>query len=303
MSTDALEFLQSRPLIGYQMDGSHLNHVLQDIIRQQQQLANNQQQIMQRLTNTEEDIKEIASHVREVERVTADVGGLERLSEIRGRLDAVERGMDVLSKNIEDTHKIATTAATDADQAGRLADEAHRGLVPVRKAVDQLLHDVDSFGRQNAAEQREIERALEELQSSRTAQERSIQGALRELHSQAERLERDSGVERIRQMLEELSDRTDENFKSVEESARVVDEELSRQSAELKAIRVEVGAVDERVYGRMVSFAAEMEEKHKTLLSAFRDYERNASELEEHLVMAGKALARRREQNGLIGRR
>lgn len=293
---DALDFLQSRPLIGFQMDGSHLNNVLQDIIRTQQQLLNTQRQLGDRMNNAEDDIKEVTAHVKDLERAVSDLGGSsEKMAQIRTRLDDVEHGLDVLLADLNDTKKLASDAAQDADLAGQLAAQADRTARPLKEAVDRLVADVDGFGRQHAQEQREVARALDELAAAREDQERRMNDALRDVQAKADRLAAENGVERLRQMLEELSDRTDENFKSVEESARAVDAELTRQANEFVSVRAELGALDDKTRARMVSLSNDLDERYQMLLNAFKEYERNSQELEEHLVKAGQALARRRD--------
>lgn len=298
---EALDFLQSRPLIGFQMDGSHLNSVLQDILRSQQQLQQGQRQLADRLAVTEDDVKEVTSHVKDLESAVAELTGSslgsEKLAQIRSRLDGVEHGLDLLLSDLNDTKKLATAAADDADAAGQLADRANRAALPLKEAVDTLVSDVDAFGRQHAQEQREMGRAINDMAESRAAQDRRFAESVRELQERVDRAmgDKGGGVERLRAMLEELSDRTDENFKSVEESARAVDSELTRQGHEVAAVRAEMAGLDERTRGRLSTLAGELDDRYGALLQAFKEYERNSQELEEHLVKAGQALARRRD--------
>lgn len=297
---DALDFLQSRPLIGFQMDGSHLNTVLQNIIRQQQQLVQGQRQVMQRVDELEENVSDLRSRHQEVERVLEQVSGAVDPSfynDVRVRLQDLEGAMDHVVRDVDEARKTASAAGQDADQAGRLADQANRGLVPLQESVQSVAQDVEGLARQSAQERRDIGRALDDLTNARNEQDRHFADALRSLQQRADQLARESGVERLRQMLEELSDRTDENFRNVEESARAVDAELNRQGGELGNILNELGAADERQRSRFTAFATDMDDKYQALLNAFREYERSATELEEHVAMAGQALARRRRNS------
>eukprot|EP00796_Vickermania_ingenoplastis_P004075 gene4075-2924_t len=270
---DALEFMQSRPLIGFQMDGSHLSNVLQTMIRQQHQILQVQRQSSERFVQLEEDISEIRDHQQELERLVADMGGAD--SGIIARVKDIEVAMSKTHREIEETRRLATAAADDADAAGRLADQANRQLAPVHESFRKLGQEVDYSNKQMTQDLQEITRALNELGKTRMEDEKRLNDALREVHQRAEKLARENGVDQVRRMVEELSDRTDENFKSVEESARAVDEELTRQNQLLQTL------------------SAETDEKHQLLIDALREYERSSNELEEHLVMAGQALARR----------
>lgn len=291
---DALDFLQSRPLIGFQMDGSHLNNVLQNIIHHQQQLAAGQRQVAQRLGALEEDVAEVRTHQQDLERALGIVGGdTEKLRQIRGRLEDLEGAMDRVTADLDETKRLAAAAAEDADQAGRLADQANRVAAPIQGEVRQLAVDMDQFVKQSTTDRRELVRALEQLDKGRVEQEEAVAAAVHELQARVEKAARENGAERLRVMLEELSDRTDENFRSVEESARAVDAELSRQAQELHATRSELGSLEDRTRTRISALAGDTDEKYQVLLNAFREYERANSELEEHLVMAGQALARR----------
>lgn len=293
---NTLEFLQSRPLIGFQMDGSHLNNVLQDILRTQQQLQNTQRLFDDRISGVEGDIKEITVHVKDLERAVAELGGGgEKLEHIRARIDDVERGLDVLLRDLNETKKLASDAAQDADLAGQLADQANKTAKPLKDAVESLAADMDVFGRQHAQEQREVARALDELAGARKDQEKRMSDALRDWQARMDHLAAENGVERLRLMLEELSDRTDENFKSVEESARAVDAELTRQGGEFASVRAELSALEDKTRARLVSLSNDVDDRYQALLTAFKEYERNSQELEEHLVKAGQVLARRRD--------
>lgn len=270
---EGIEFMQSRPLIGFQMDGSHLSNVLQSMMRQQHQILQVQRQQSERLTRMEEDVEEVRAHQQELERLVGDIGGTD--SGILARVKETEVSMHKLHKELEETRRVAVAAAEDADAAGRLADQVHRQVPPIQDAVRKLGDEVNFAAKQTSQDLEDVTRALNELGKTRLEDEKRLNEALREVHQRAERLARENGVEQVRRMVEELSDRTDENFKSVEESARAVDEELTRQHQLLKTL------------------SAETDEKHQLLIDALREYEKSSNELEEHLVLAGQALARR----------
>ncbi|CBZ33543.1 hypothetical protein, conserved [Leishmania donovani] len=294
---DAIDFIQSRPLIGYQMDGSHLNNVLVSLARQQQQLMDTQNRLNDRLADIADDVREIREHQKQLESVIGELGGPEQLHQVRSRIADVERAVDGLVSNVQDAKVVANAAGRDADQAGRLADDANRAALSLRDAVGTLGGDMDRVAHQLEAHRKSISKALGDLDKDRHDLEHQVHEAMQEVLQRAERMERESGVERLRQMLDELSDRTDENFRSVEESARAVDAELSRQGANQAALRTEISALDERARTALAALSSDIDNKHHTLLDAFRQYEAGWTDLEEHMVRAGQMLASRKQRS------
>ncbi|KAK7195680.1 hypothetical protein NESM_000497900 [Novymonas esmeraldas] len=294
---DATDFIQSRPLIGYQMDGSHLNNVLVSLARQQQQLMDAQNQLSARLSDVVEDVREIRDHQKQLESVIGELGGPEQLHHVRSRIAEAERALDGLAREVQETKNIASAAGQDADQAGRLADDANRAAGSLRDAVNALGGDMDRVARQAETDRKSISKALGDLDKDRHSLEQQMREALREVQQRAERIERESGVERLRQMLDELSDRTDENFRSVEESARAVDAELSRHGASHAALRSDLATLDEQARTALAALSTDTDNKYHMLLDAFRQYEAGWSDLEEHMVRAGQLLANRKQRS------
>ncbi|KPA82721.1 hypothetical protein ABB37_02531 [Leptomonas pyrrhocoris] len=294
---DAVEFIQSRPLIGYQMDGSHLNNVLVSMAQQQQHLVDAQNQLNERLGDIAEDVREIRDHQKQLEGVVGELGGPEQLHNVRSRINDVERALDGAARELQEVRGLASTAAQDADQAGRLADDANRAAAALRDTVNKLGTDVDGVARQAEVDRKGISKALGDLDKDRGDLEQQMREALRDLQQRAERIERESGAERLRRMLEELSDRTDENFRSVEESARAVDAELSRLNVNQSTLRGELAALDERARTGLAALSSDTDSKYHMLLDAFRKYEAGWSELEEHMVRAGQLLANRKQRS------
>ncbi|CAG9572759.1 conserved hypothetical protein [Leishmania major strain Friedlin] len=294
---DAIDFIQSRPLIGYQMDGSHLNNVLVSLARQQQQLMDTQNRLNDRLADIVDDVREIREHQKQLEYVIGELGGAEQLHQVRSRIANVERAVDGLASDVQDAKGVANAAGRDADQAGRLADDANRVALSLRDTVGTLGGDMDRVAHQLEAHHKSISKALGDLDKDRHDLEHQMHEAMREVLQRAERMERESGVAHLRQMLDELSDRTDENFRSVEESARAVDAELSRQGANQAALRTEISALDERARAALAALSSDIDNKHHMLLDAFRQYEAGWTDLEEHMVRAGQMLASRKQRS------
>lgn len=65
----------------------------------------------------------------------------------------------------------------------------------------------------------------------REVDEGKLNEVIRRVQERADQLSlRARSVDELRGLLDELSDRTDDNFRSVEESARAVDAQLTRQT-------------------------------------------------------------------------
>lgn len=265
--------MKSRPLFGLHMDSSHLLSVLDSILRQQQQLIQAQRQAAERFHAIEEDIREVRDHQQALERIVEEMGGAD--SGILSRVKDVEMALTKVHRDVEETRRVASSASEKADGAGRVAEQANRQLVPVQDSIRKLGSEIDFSSKQTSEDLQEITRALNELGRTRVEDEKRLNEALREVHQRAERLARENGVDQVRRMIEELSDKTDDNFKSVEEASKVVDEELARHQHLIQTL------------------SAETDEKHQLIIDALREYERSSTELEEHLVLAGQTLARR----------
>lgn len=270
---DSLKFMKSRPLIGFQMDGSHLSSVLESILRQQQHIIQGQRQTSERLQTMEEDIREVREHQQALEKIVEEMGGAD--AGIVSRVKEVETVLTRVHRDIEETRRASSAATEKADGAGRLAEQANRQLLPFQDSIRKIGQEVDFSSKQTAEDLQDITRALNDLGKTRIEDEKRLNEALREVHQRAERLARENGVDDVRRMVEELSERTDDNFKSVEESSKAVDEELARQQHLIQTL------------------STETDEKHQLIIDALREYERSSNELEEHLVLAGQTLSRR----------
>lgn len=265
--------MKSRPLIGFQMDGSHLSSVLESILRQQQHIIQGQRQTSERLQTMEEDIREVREHQQALEKIVEEMGGAD--AGIVSRVKEVETVLTRVHRDIEETRRASSAATEKADGAGRVADQANRQLLPIQDSIRKIGQELDFSSKQTTEDLQDITRALNDLGKTRIEDEKRLNEALREVHQRAERLARENGVDDVRRMVEELSERTDDNFKSVEESSKAVDEELARQQHLIQTL------------------STETDEKHQLIIDALREYERSSNELEEHLVLAGQTLSRR----------
>lgn len=298
---DAVDFIQSRPLIGYQMDGSHLNNVLLNLARQQQQLLHAQSQVTNRVAAMADDIREIRDHQKQLEALLGEIGGAEQLHHLRSRIAELEKAMDLVVRDVEETRGVTKTLGQEMTHAGRLSEEATRSVASLRDAVNALGSDMESLARQAGADRSSFGKTLSDIQGDRQVLEQRMRDSLREVQQRVERIEREGGAERLRQLLEELSDRTDENFRSIEESARAVDAELSRQNTAQAALRSDLNALDERARSAMLSLTNDTDSRYQMLLDAFRQYEQGWSDLEEHMVRAGQVLANRQSRSASVG--
>ena len=239
------------------------------------------------MTEVLESYKAIVPRLRGVECVLTEFGGAERLTHLYGRVEAIESDVGRAVRGFEESKKAVAVAGQDASQA-------LRSIPHIQESLNHVVANIDSLERQHAQEARDLQRAIRELQRCHIEHERHMSEALHEVQARTERLGKMHDIEHLREMLEELSDRTDGNFKSVEESARAVGAKLSRHATELSAVRSDVASIEERAQNRVLGLSNDMEQRYQMLLEAFREYERNSHDLEEHLVMAGQVLARRK---------
>uniref|UniRef100_A0A146LLL4 Uncharacterized protein n=1 Tax=Lygus hesperus TaxID=30085 RepID=A0A146LLL4_LYGHE len=168
--------------------------------------------------------------------------------QLREQVEEMETALDSVVKDMESYRKQIANAATDADQAGQLADSAMRGVSSCQDVLRRLGVEVDGVVRQGNLDKKDLARAVDEVHRLREVDESRLSDLIRRVEERADAFSmRTRDVDELRALLDELSDRTDDNFKSVEESARAVDVELTRQSSELGALRTDVAGLHENI--------------------------------------------------------
>ncbi|KEG06021.1 hypothetical protein DQ04_16471010 [Trypanosoma grayi] len=292
---DAMDFMESRPLVGFQMDGSHLHDVLQNIIEEQQQQSKYQQLNAQRLTDIEDELHKIGARQKEFERALGNIGP-DTLRKMRQKLDDVTEGLDNLVLDVKNTRQLGEEAAHVADDANSGVQNMRRELAPLRERQDQLQQEIDDVIAESAEQNRHLGDALKEIEHDHMQQTGHMQELIRELQNREGREE----WKKLHGLIDELGERTDKNFRSVEDSARAVDAELARHRSELDCLQGDMGALDAKTRKGMASIAKDLDAKCEMILDMLRDHRRSSKEIEDHMVAAGQALAQweEKQRNG-----
>ncbi|KAH9589132.1 hypothetical protein LSM04_002674 [Trypanosoma melophagium] len=254
-----IDFLESRPLVGFQMDGSHLYSVLRKIIQELQQQAQNQDQLHQRLAGVEDDLRDVGARQKSLERALANMDP-EALRRVQQQVDDLDRALDHVGRGVQDLG---------------------RELGALQQQQDQMQGDVEGLANDVGRKQKELERDQAQLAD----QTREL---MRDLD------QNDGGKwKKLRDMLDDLSERTDKNFRSVEESARAVDAELAQHRSDIDAVQGDVVSLDDRMRQGLSGIAKDVDTKCQMILDMLRDHEKSSMEIEEHMAAAGEALVRR----------
>lgn len=302
---DLVDFLESKSLIGFQLDASHLHNVLHGILRNQQSASQAQVAVARRLQAVEAAIQEVADRQSLLESQVAKVGGNgDEVRSLRSHLQDVSTVVENLSRQA-------------VPEIRRSCDELRRAVAPLERNVQQLsvalpqfetanqqvMQHVDDISKEIALAQRQLAQqaaSQQQVIEDRDRETIRISEVVRDLQVRAERVERGGGVNsQWRDAFEELNGRTNENFRQIEVSAKAVDAELHRIRTDLANVRTELNQMDNNSRQKMVKITDDMDNKFDMVLNLLQSYEKNSSELEEHLAAAGRALANSRAQQQL----
>ncbi|ORC92459.1 uncharacterized protein TM35_000032120 [Trypanosoma theileri] len=287
MSNDIMEFLESRPLVGFQMDGSHLHNVLRNIIQEMQRQAQSQDQLHQRLADIEDDLRDVGMRQKGLERALASVDP-DALRRLQQQLDELDRALDHVARDAKEARLLGDEAAAAAAAAGRGVEDVGRELAAAQQQQDQLQQDMDDLAREVERKQKDLGTAVKELEQEQAQLAEQTQELMRDV-------DRNDGEKwkKLRDMLDELCERTDRNFRSVEESARAVDAELAHHRSDIDTVQGDVGSLDDKMRQGLSGIAKDVDAKYQMILDLLRNHEKSSLEIEQHLVAAGEALARR----------
>ncbi|ESL06213.1 hypothetical protein TRSC58_06115 [Trypanosoma rangeli SC58] len=291
---DAMELLESRPLVGFQMDGSHLHGVLKRVIQEQQQQAQFQRQMGLRLSDLEEDLRSMNTRQKELEKALGSASP-DTLRKIRQDLEYLDEGLGNLARDVKEARSLGERAARAAEDAGRGVQSMGRDLGALRGRQDQFQQDLDELAQEN----RRLGDAVNAVEREQSEQAQNLIHDLEQINSR-------ENVQKLRDMLDELCERTDKNFRSVEESARAVDAELIRHRSDINGLQADVGFLDDQVRQHLSNITKDVDARCQMILDTLREQERSSLEIEEHMVAAGQALARRKalkEPHGASGAR
>ncbi|RNF06814.1 hypothetical protein TraAM80_03647 [Trypanosoma rangeli] len=279
---DAIELLESRPLVGFQMDGSHLHSILKKVIQEQQQQAQFQRQMGLRLSDLEEELRSMNMRQKELEKALGSANP-DTLRKMRQELEYLDEGLGNLARDVKETRSLGEKATRAAEDAGRGVQSMGRELGAMRGRQDQFQQNLDELAQENR-----------QLGDAVNAVERELSQQAQNLIHDLEQINSRENVQKLRDMLDELCERTDKNFRSVEESARAVDAELIRHRSDINGLQADVGSLDDQVRQHFSNITKDVDARCQMILDTLREQERSSLEIEEHMVAAGQALARRK---------
>lgn len=307
---DLQQFLDSRSLLGFQLDASHLHDVLQSMLRNQQQ---HQQRVGRRL-------QAIESAVQDLDR---RVGTVEQNALLGSDGDTLKQQLALIRQGLDDVHQriVPELRGAVSDTSNRcievergLVDVADRRMRPLEQAHASLDRGLADCGGRVSKLEREAgknDRALGDIVNRVPALEHEIARARdgidglsrdidRESHARKEAIDSVLGTAGggagWREALEEMNDRVNDNFHAVEQASRAVDVELTKLRTDVANLRVELNTLDNNTRYKLGKVSDDVDEKFRMLLETLRAFESNSAQMEETLAAAGRALAHQRHR-------
>lgn len=307
---DLQQFLDSRSLLGFQLDASHLHDVLQTIVRNQNQ---HQQRVGRRLGAIEAAVQDLDRRVGTVEQ-NAFLGG--EGDSLKQQLTTIRQVVDEMHHRVvpELRHAIAdNTNKCGGVERGlqELGDRRVRPLEQAQSVVDRGLADCGGRVAKLERDAGKNDRAVGEMSNRIPALEHELARARdgidglsrdldREAHARKEAIENVLGTAGTaggwREALEEMNDRVNDNFHAVEQASRAVDVELTKLRTDVANLRVELNTLDNNTRFKIGKVSDDVDEKFRMLLDTLRAFESNSAQMEETLAAAGRALAHQRHR-------
>ncbi|RNF13439.1 uncharacterized protein Tco025E_06257 [Trypanosoma conorhini] len=279
---EAMELLESRPLVGFQMDGSHLHGVLKRVIQEQQQQAQFQHQMNLRLSDLEDEVHGLSMRQKELEKSLGNAGP-DTLRKLRQQFEYLDEGLANVARDVNEARGLGEKAARAAEDAGRGVQSMGRELGALQSRQDQLHQDLEDL----AQESRQLGDAVNAVGREQSEQAQQILREVEQMNSRG-------SLQKLRDALDEFCERTDKNFRSVEDSARAVDAELTRHRADINGLQADFGSLDDQLREHLTNITKDVDARCQMILDTLREQERSSLEIEEHMVAAGQALSRRK---------
>lgn len=305
MSEDILDYLESKPLVGFQMDATHLHNVLQSIVRSQQVASQNQTAIARRLQGVEGAVQDVNERLSAMETALNRVGGGEEVRSLKAHLQDLSAVMDNLSRQaLPEVRRACDDIRRSINPIEKNVQQLHAVIAPIESAQESLRQYVDDVARDSQTTVRQISGQLSQVQQQADEVDRErqvelnrVNDLLREVQTRADRIERSGGPggAQLRDLYDELNIRTNDNFRAVEISAKAVDTELNRMRSDLANVRTELNTLDNNTRQKVTRVTDDMDAKFNMLLETLHQFERNSTELEDHLAAAGRVLASSRQ--------
>ena len=308
MADDLQPFLDSRHLIGFQLDASHLHEVLHSMARQQQVLTQNVQGLSKRLQAIEDASQQLADRQSALDNAIGRVVGssddirqLQRqVQDLSGVVDTIARqAIPELRRYADETRRLQTQLDRSVQQLNQVVTPLEQQFDRVQQSMEGMSSDWQAQHRQMSTQIAQVFQLHDDRGKDLESEFQRVSGNLRDIIVRLERVEKEyGGASRgsgaaLREALEELNMRCNENFRQIEISAKAVDAELGRVRSDIANCRAELNAVDNNTRHKFAKITEDMDGKFELVISALQGMERNSSELEQHLAAAGKVLASR----------
>lgn len=301
MNDDILEFIDSKPLVGFQMDATHLHNILQSIVRAQQQSSQNQALVTRRLQGLDNVVQELSDRIVQMESAITRVSGGDEVRSLKAHLQDVSAVVDNISRQaLPEVRRACDDIRRSVNPIERSVQQLHQALGPMetsqealRQNIDDLAKDIQNSSRQLSQQLNQVQQQSDDIDRERQAEMIRVADAVRDIQARADRIERGGGPNgaQLRDLYDELNVRTNDNFRAVEISAKAVDTELNRIRSDLANVRTELNTLDNNTRQKVTRVTDDMDAKFNMLLEALHQFERNSTELEDHLAAAGRVLA------------
>jgi chromosome segregation ATPase len=286
-------FLNSRNLVGFQLDGTHLHAVLLRLIHDQRTQHQELNGLARRVDGIESAVGELQDFARRMDQVFGSVGSAEEMRNLATQVRQLERKLDeTVVGDLRELRRSVDSVEKRSANAAQLADVAATNLAQTGDAITALRRDLGLLSenqRAFAGDLRDSVGRVEEWHRTRSVEKQRVDDSLRDVLARMERVERDA-LAKLAAEIDDINRRNDENFKSVEVAVRQFEDESRRAKADIGNLRAELNALDNDASHRLNKIKEDADSKFAMLLQLMQNFERNNQLFEAHMAEAGRAL-------------
>lgn len=299
---DNEQFLSSRPILGYQLDATHLQNVLQRLAKQNDALQTEQQANRERNRGVEDAINDLASRVSRLENALQNVGNPEELRDMKEQLIDVSRAVDEINtKNLPQMQRQVDDAQRNVDRAAQKAVQmavapieakANEVLEVATREIDKVVNDQRQVTREL---QRDRQKMDEQFRDRGLGQQQKLVEDVRALTERVDHVERDV-CNPLRDAVEEMQQTTNNNFQQIEQATRIFDSEIAKLKAEMANLRSDLNGFENNVTNNVARLREDLDTKFNMLVDMMKSFERNNQLFETAIAEAGKRMTDARAQ-------
>ena len=300
---DVTELLHSRPILAYQLDATHLQNVLIRLSKGQDELAANALAERERARAVERAVQDLNDRLTRVEGALHSLGNADEVRLLKDQLVDVCSVVDRISqRDLPDMQRRVGDAAAAVDRAARQA--VHEAMQPLEQRANAVLaeakHEMGVAAQEQrsvaAQLQRELRKAADEAGASRgIAQQREVIEALREINTRVDHVERNV-ANPLRDALAEMQDNANINFKQIEMTTKLFDNEIAKLKAEMANLRGDLNMFENGVTNNVAKIREDLDTKFQMLIQMMQSFERNNQLFEQAVSEAGAKLGAARQQ-------